>query len=163
MWIVHRFQGFRVLGIRGLGGFFAGCFPLLLGYYLAPSPTYDPGGWGPCTLRSVFPVLVESGPAITPYCFDCYDCVFSPVRFAIFVVVVGGLFALSGAFMVWVSKVPSVPLSVAPTLVLVPALLFAMSFDRELRWWPTLALGAAVLICAVLLAAAGGFLAGRGK
>ena len=145
--------------VSTLGGLAAGIFPILVGYYFVPSPTYDPGGWGPCGLGSVFPVTKDTGPVITHYGLDGYECVYSPTGIVIFVVVLGGLFALSGAFTILVSKSLSIVLSAIPAAVAVSTLLIAMTADYDFDVIPTVAIGGSVLFCAICLAALGGRLA----
>src|SRR5688572_4987032 len=88
--------------------FIGGAFPIAIGYVFAPSPKHDPGNWGPCGLESVFPVVTPFKLPEGHYCLDCYECVYEPSLVAFSILVLSGLFLLSGVFAARIAKTRSI-------------------------------------------------------
>ena len=137
---------------RTVVAYLGGAFPVALGYLLAPPP-YD---W--CDLNHAFPVTKTYVPGIS--CRDCDECAIDPTRTAFTIMTFSVLFLLSGAFAARLAKTRSILKAIVPAAVSVTFFLVFMASNRVFLLWPTLLMGAGILLVAILLAAAGAAVGG---
>jgi hypothetical protein len=150
--------------MRMVIAFLGGAFPILLGYLYGPSPKHDPGHWGPCGLDSVFPVREPFVLAEGSYCFDCFDCyecVYESSLVGFSMLVLGGLFAISGYFVVKIARTHSIAGATIPAGVTAASFLVWMADGCDFLVLPTLVMGSLVWLSSLVLSAAGAWLATR--
>jgi hypothetical protein len=146
---------------RAVLGVLGGVPPLLVWLALGPSPAEDPGGWGPCGFRSVFPVRDPQPVTALDYCFHCSECVVNGPRAAMAALFFAAISMVSGAFTIFVARTPRYALGGLAPLLLLPIVLSVMAWNQTFNVYKTIGLGAAIVTGSVLAAIAGGYVAAR--
>jgi hypothetical protein len=105
------------------------------GLIFAPSPAYDPGGWGYCGVSAAYPVYVPEPEEVLGenyFCLDCYECVVDPGGVFLLLLYLAAVFTISGALASRIGEVISpVRGAVSAAIVVGPALLLMIhSFER---------------------------------
>ena len=153
-------KGSNILGVVG------GMVFTTIGLICAPSPSYDPAGWGQCGALEVFPIrqpMPEPTPNVErPFCFHCYECVVGPGRVLWLLAYLTVVFMISGALAARIGE------RMAPTrgalsvgLIFGPTLLFMALTTGGVDVLLTALVGAALFVAAASLAYGGGLLAQR--
>ncbi|HMN44524.1 MAG TPA: hypothetical protein PKE27_08130 [Povalibacter sp.] len=106
-----------------------------VGLIFAPSPAYDPEGWGYCGISAAYPVYLpepEKVPGEHYFCLDCYECVVDPRGVFLLLLYLVAVFTISGALASRIGEAitPSRG-AVSAAIVVGPALLLMIhSFER---------------------------------
>jgi hypothetical protein len=102
--------------LRAIAAVVIGLVHLLLWLSIGPSAVADPGGWGPCPPRSMFPIDAPFPP--DTYGFDLYVCEIQPrlILEAALVMIIA--FGVSGALTHRLAKSSHLLVGIIPTVLL---------------------------------------------
>lgn len=145
-----------IIGVIG-GVVFAG-----LGLLFAPSPAYDPGGWGYCGVSEAFPIV---WPEMQPkhFGFDGYECAIDRTAVVLLLGYLAAVSMIAGALAsrIGAAVVPGRGV-LAVALAFGPALLLMATSRPRVDVLSSAMVGVAVFIGAAACAYLAGYLAKRG-
>lgn len=148
----HPEQLVRSLDVFGLIG---GTAAAAIGVYFAPSPSFDPEGWGYCGISAAYPIRLPEPPP--QFGLDSYQCLLHPIGVAMLLTYLAAVFWISGAFASRIGQSVSPRRGAAAgALAIVPAILGMLNPTDGIDAAPTIMVGAAMMIGATAIAYAGG-------
>jgi hypothetical protein len=146
-------------------GLFGGVVFGTVGLIFAPSPAYDPEGWGNCGVSAVYPVYLpepEKIPGENYFCLDCYECLVDPIGVLLLLLYLAAVFAISGALASRIGEaVTPTRGAVSAAIVVGPALLLMIHSFDEVNVPLTVLIAVAVFAGLVSCAYLGGLVAKR--
>jgi hypothetical protein len=116
------------MALRTIAASIVGLVHLVLWISIGPSAVADPGGWGPCPPRAMFPIEAPYPPGT--FGFDLYVCEVQPrlIPGTAFTMLIA--FGVSGAITLRLAKSSRLLVGAIPTVVLIAAW-FATGWHRE--------------------------------
>ena len=129
--------------------------------FLAFSP--DPAsGWGPCGLRSIYPIQF---PQVTPegyYCLDCYECVVVPAGAFLLACYLLIVFSIVGALAAKIgNEISPIRGALAAALASGLSLVWLVQTSYSVNLIPTVCWGILIIVGATITGFGGGYVTKR--
>jgi hypothetical protein len=140
-------------------GLACGAILASVGIFFAPSPAYDPDGWGACGIRAAFPIRVPVDMR-AQFGLDIYECVVAPNDVVLLLVYLAVVFLISGAVAMRIGEtLKPMRAAIAAGMVIATAILMIVFPSEGLLVIPSLLIAIAVVAGAIAFAYLGGILA----